>query len=63
MWRPETPALSHGHLIDELRVRVEELRQLATGDHGSRAAEALRQWASELESEIHGVVTRSWMAR
>jgi hypothetical protein len=62
MWRPETPALTHGRLIEELRVRVDELRQAATARE-TRAAEALRQWATELEIEMHSLVMRSWMAR
>jgi hypothetical protein len=62
MWRPETPAIPHGRLIEELLVRVDRLRQAAPRAE-ARIDESIRQWAAELESEIHTLVMRSWTAR
>ena len=62
MWRPETPAVPHGRLIEELLVRVDELRQAAPRAE-ARTGESLRQWADDLELQIHALVMRSWTAR
>jgi hypothetical protein len=61
MWRPETPVVSRTQLIEELRVRAVQLRASAAGtDTEVRAAEALRQWADDLDSEVHALVISSW---
>jgi hypothetical protein len=49
-------------LIEELRVRVDSLRKAAPRAE-ARIDESIRQWAAELEREIHTLVMRSWTAR
>jgi hypothetical protein len=49
-------------LIEELLVRVDELRQAAARAE-ARTSESLHQWADDLELQIHALVMRSWTAR
>lgn len=62
MWRSETASVPHDYLIEELRVRVDDLRKAAPRAE-ARIGESIRQWAAELETEIHTLVMRSWTAR
>ncbi len=61
MWRPQTPAVPPARLIEELQTRASELREAAKTAN-AEAAESIRQWADDLESEVHALVIGSWGA-
>jgi hypothetical protein len=61
MWRPEMPAIGNPFTIDELLTRVERVREWAA-DKAARSdvAEALHQWADDLEAEARTLETTRW---